>query len=322
MTHEDVPDDPLTPENEFKERTIENRFRVRRARFKLTWRPEKWLTAVLQVGDFNERDFGISLLRDAYLHISPSRYIEVRVGQFKKPFSRIELRSPGKLRVFKRGPGNDLLAEELRYGDRDLGIQLSGRIVPAMKLDYIIGVFNGSGPNISEKGNSKDINARVKATVSRFFELGINGAFKFFDDEEERGSTGWAVGADAVLKAAGFRTHLEGIIGTDHAFKSREIQVTDNAPGIFDVLAILSYKHTVSGSEPAIAVEPVFKFELLDPNTKVTADQVLVYSPGLNLYLGKYLRLMIHGELTRPSKNSAKRFPQDELLAFQLCFDI
>lgn len=322
MTHKDVPDNPLTNENEFENKAPENQFQIRRARFKMSWRPEKWLTAVLQVGGFQDNDFGISLLRDAYIHVSPLQYLEIRVGQFKKPFSRLELRSSGKLQVLNRGEGNELLVEELRYGDRDLGLQFSGRILPTVKLDYEIGVFNGSGPDISERGTSKDVTGRIKAEPFSWLSVGVNGSLKVFDDTENVDKTAWAAGADAVLKVAGFRTHLEGILGLDHAFRNREIQVTDSAPPVFDFLAIVSYKHKIADAYTAVSLEPVFKIELLDPNTKVIDDQVLIYSPGFNIYISKYLRLMIQGEILRSAVNSRVRYPEREILAIQICFDI
>ncbi len=322
MNHENIPDDPLTTANEFQKMSTQNDFRIRRARFKMTWRPERWLSAVLQVGDFQKLDFGISLLRDAYIHVSPLRYLEIRVGQFKKPFSRLALRSSGSLRVLNRGEGNKLLSGELRYGDRDLGVQLSGRIVPSVKLDYEIGVFNGSGPNLSERGNSKDMVARLEASPVPWFRVGLSGSFKFFDAKESTVRNAWAAGADAVFKFAGFRVHLEAITGLDHAYSSRQVQVTSFAPPILDLLTILSYKHKVADAKLSVALEPVFKFEMLDPNTKVINDQVMIFSPGFNTYFGKYFRLMLQGEILRSGINGIVRYPDRETLAIQFCFDI
>jgi hypothetical protein len=322
MDHENTPDDPRTPEDEFEKQDIESAFSIRRARLKISWRPKKWLTAVLKLGGFQDMDFGVSLLQDAYIHVSPFQFLEIRVGQFKKPFSKLELRSSGKLRVYNRGEGNSLIVEDLLYGSRDLGIQLSGRIVPAVKLDYEVGVFNGSGPDISEQGNSKDIAARLKISPLSWFGFGVNGSFKFFEESENEDKSAWATSADMTFKVAGFRAYIEGITALDHDYLSRDTAVTDKAPYIFNLIGILSYKHTVNSGKFGISLEPVFKLELLDPNAKVEKDHVLVYNPGFNTYIGEYLRLMIHGEFRRSAKNSATRYPNREILAIQFCFDI
>lgn len=325
MDHEDTPDDPQTDEDEFEKQDIENKFSIRRARLKISWRPKKWLTAVLKLGGFQEIDFGISLLQDAYIHVSPFRFLEIRVGQFKKPFSRLELRSSGKLRVYNRGEGNSLIVEDLLYGSRDLGIQFSGRIVPSVKLDYEIGVFNGSGPDISEDGNSKDIAARLKIAPLSWFDFGVNGSFKFFEEDdldEGEDKSAWATSADVTFKVAGFRAYVEGIVALDHEYLGRSTVVTDKAPHIFNLVGILSYKRAVSSGKFGISLEPVFKVELLDPNAKIEKDHVLVYNPGFNTYIGEYLRLMIHGEFRRSAINSSTRYPDRELLAVQFCFDI
>ena len=322
MTHENIPDSPATAVNEFEKQDVENQFSIRQARFKFRWRPEKWLTAAFQLAGFQDNDFGVSLLRDAYIHVSPLRYLEIRAGLFKKPFSRLQLRSFGKLRVLNRGEVNDLIVEDLRYGERDLGIQFSGRILPSVKLDYEVGVFNGSGPDISEQGNSKDVVARIATSPTKWFSLGTNASFKFFDDSESDETFAWAAGADAVFKVAGFRAHLEGLAASDYSYKNRQDVVTQTQPTIFGIVGILSYKHKAGIGAFGLALEPVFKVEMLDPNNKITDDQVLTYDAGFNTYIGKYLRLMIHGEFRRPAKNSAVQYPGREILAVQLCFDI
>ena len=322
MTHENTPDNPATAADEFEEQDIENKFTIRQARFKFRWTPEKWLTAALQLAGFQDNDFGISLLRDAYIHVSPFRYLEIRAGLFKKPFSRLQQRSVGKLRVLNRGEMNDLIVEDLRFGERDLGLQLSGRILPSIKLDYEVGVFNGSGPDISERGNSKDVVARIETSPAKWFSFGTNGSFKFFDESESNEEFAWAAGADAVFKVSGFRAHLEGIAASDYNYENRPNVVTQTQPTILGLVGILSYKHKLSSGSFRLALEPVFKVEMLDPNHKVSDDQVLTYDAGFNSYIGKYLRLMIHGEFRRPAKNSAASYPGREILTAQLCFDI
>ena len=90
-------------------------------------------------------------------------------------------------------------------------------------------------------------------------------------------------------------------------------------------IAILSYRHKFDVPWK-FAVEPVFKMEVLDPNSVIPDDLVLVYTPGLNAYFGKYVRLMVHGNIQRVSKyteeSSAGNVRSREELILQFCFDI
>ena len=306
-----------------------NEFIIRRTRFKLEWEPEPWLLAKIQVGGFHRVGSSNlqSLLRDAYLHFSPFKYLEIRAGLFKKGFGRLALQSSGKLRVVERGEGNDLILDELRYGGRDIGLQLSGRIVPSVKLDYTLGVFNGTnvtnGDN-REFGDEKDIVARLKISPIKYLGVGASGSFKFFSDVENQEKSAWAAGADAVMKLAGFRLHLEGIFAQNHLTTRNSVaeeDLPDKMPLIISGVGILSYCHKFNGTFK-LAVEPLFKMEVLDPDSKIVDDEVFTYSPGFNTYLGKYLRLMLHGEFRRPLRNSREAYPKQEKLIIQLCFDI
>lgn len=331
MTHKPQPEDSASQDadNEYT-----NEFLIRRARFKLMWEPESWLTAVLQVGGFHRMDGVRRLLRDAYLHFSPLSYLQMRAGFFKKPFSRLALRSSGKLRIVERGEGNELILDDLGYGGRDIGVQFSGRLIPSLKLNYELGFFNGTnitdGDNL-ENGDEKDIVARMKIRPAKWLDIGVNGSFKFFSKKEKLSPYAWAAGADAVMKLAGVRLHLEGILAADHRVNNVLPNVEETTPPlIVDFVGILSYRADLGG-ELSVSVEPVFMLEMLDPDSKVADDQMLLFGPGFNAYFGKYFRIMVHGEFRHPFRNtpgqpgredSEDDFSRREKLIIQLCFDI
>ncbi|MCK9461874.1 MAG: OprO/OprP family phosphate-selective porin [Proteobacteria bacterium] len=307
-------------------RDTENEFMVRRARLKLNWRPERWMLAVIQIDVAEALQLGGSILRDAYVHLSPLDQLQIRIGQFKKPFSGLELQSPAKLRVIDRGPGVDYIVEDLLYGDRDLGLQLSGRLVKSVKLDYEIGVFNGSGPEIEEMDNSKDLVARVQIRPVKQLELGLNGSAKFFsepDPGEARRS--FAGGGDARVQVKGFRLYAEGLVAGNHReFNVRRAAGVEDSPFsfvTFAVIGMVSYRHKFD-TEIRFAIEPAFKAELFDPDTKITEDHLWVLTPGVNTYIGKYFKLMIGGEFVRSNRNSPIDHPDSEALEVLACFDI
>jgi len=308
-------------------RDTSNEFEVKRARLKASWRPERWMLAVVQIDVAEAFELGGSMLRDAYVHLSPLEQLQLRVGQFKKPFSGLELQSPGKLRVIERGPGVKYLAEDLLYGDRDLGLQLSGRLVKSVKLDYEIGVFNGSGPDLDEMDNSKDLVARLQIRPIKQLELGANLSAKFFSDPRPR-QPAWALaaGGDARVGIKGFRFFAEALVAPDHKAYGFDVTATpETTPNAFAVLAIVSYKQKLDTSV-RFAIEPVFKAELFDPDLKMAADHLWVLTPGINAYLGKYFRLMLSGEFVRSNRNNDFN-PQasqadSETLEVLACFDI
>mgnify|MGYP003391186434 CR=1 FL=1 len=87
--------------------------------------------------------------------------------------------------LVERGLSNDWLVEELRYGDRDLGVQVEGRFGDVPRLNYAVGVFNGTGLNREETdlNGSKDIAARVDADIVYGINVGVNVSHKRFDQE-------------------------------------------------------------------------------------------------------------------------------------------
>ncbi len=307
----------------------ENSFRVRRARLKVIWRPTGWVRGVLQIGAEEVFELGQSLLKDAYLHFSPSPYLQLRMGQFKKPFSGLERRSPKRLRTIERGEGNELIVEDLTFGDRDIGVQLSGRLIQSLRLDYSVGVFNGTGPNFDDQDKSKDVVGRSRIRPLKSLAVGLNASLKLFENTEDnqviRNDTTRAValGADLRFKLKGFRLHLEGLFAEDHLYKIRpNTQTNATKPDwIFNAVGVLSYRHELPVSW-RFAVEPVVKAELLDPNTEIVKDEVLVLGPGINSYFGKYTRLLVHGEFRNARRNAEAEYPDWFKLMVQLCLDI
>jgi hypothetical protein len=81
---------------------------------------------------------GVELL-DWWAEGRIGKYLRIRAGQFKVPFSRERLIDDGQLTFLER----PLATEEFAY-DRDLGVQLSLRTA---RSELRVGVFNGSGPN-------------------------------------------------------------------------------------------------------------------------------------------------------------------------------
>jgi hypothetical protein len=297
----------------------ENTFFVRRARFKGIWRPAEWVMALIQFDASAAIEIERSPLKDAYVHLAPLEQLELRVGQFKKPFSGLELRSSGRLKVIERGVGNDLLVDDngLLYGDRDIGAQLSGRLVKAIKLDYAIGVFNGTGPSLDDLGTTKDLVTRIRTRPVKQLRIGLSNSLKFFDEVfGARPEFAWAAGGDVQVQVFKVRLFAEAIAARNYYL------TTSDEPIALDVVGILSYRYRTP-MEFRFALEPVFKFEWLDSDLIVIEDEVLLYTGGLNVYLGKYLRVMVDGEFQRSARNAKDLgYRDEERFMVLLCLDL
>ena len=81
------------------------------------------------------------LLRDVYIDYLPIPAIGIRAGQYKVPIVRQELTSSGKQQFVDRSIATNALRQE-----RQLGVMLYGTQLD-QKLEYYLGVFNGTGRN-------------------------------------------------------------------------------------------------------------------------------------------------------------------------------
>jgi hypothetical protein len=301
-------------------------FRVTAARLELTWTQWKLVEASISVeaSHLLDGDGDFSILRDLYVRIQPLTWLGVRMGQFKKPFSHNELRRWGKLPFVDRGIGNDYLIEHLMYGDRDIGLQLEGRLVESIKLDYAIGAFNGMGKNTAELAldGSKDFAARLEADAAKWISIGVNGSVKVIDKRDLPGfvdrdnyayidnpedyplgytdddfirdydwmaGAAWAGGADVGLDFGDLHIDLEGTFGENWWF--------EEFPYAWTGLLAASYKIKLKKGWP-LWLEPALRGEVLTILTSGSEWHARQWqiAPAINLYIGKHVRLMIDGE--------------------------
>ena len=106
-------------------------------------------------------------LVDLYAEWRKFPEFKVRAGQFKRAFTFENPTHPitqgwrGYADVINRLSGFGDRAGEKSSGGRDIGIQLSGDLLPNANgrrlLHYQVGVYNGEGINRSDKDNRKDI---------------------------------------------------------------------------------------------------------------------------------------------------------------------
>jgi len=92
-----------------------------------------------------QADFGAGKvgLKDYYWDYAFSDGVHLRAGQWKKPFSRQQITSSGRLELVDRA------ATDKAFGaGRDVGLGLHSNYEEADGFNWAIGVFNGAGENV------------------------------------------------------------------------------------------------------------------------------------------------------------------------------
>jgi len=135
----------------------------------------------------NPQNAPSGIVRDAFFDLLVAEpYVNLRMGQQRIPFG-IEAQTPGGLLPFidrayldfkvPHNPG----AQNTSFGnaeliqERDVGIQARGNIGDLAGLDYALGLFNGSGINVSDTNDSKDFIGRIGMAPDPGFRLGFSG---------------------------------------------------------------------------------------------------------------------------------------------------
>ena len=321
----------------------ENAFGIDMARVKFDWRQGKLVRGVLQldVDQLQKSASKTAVLRDAYVKVAPMQYLQFRMGQFKRPFSRVELRSRGRLETIHRGVSNAWLIEELEYGERDLGFQVEGRLGENDLVEFAAGVFNGSGKNTVEEDpdGSKDFVGRVELRPLDLLSLGINGSYKQLappaSTHHSWPESAWAAGGDFRIKAGDFRILGEGLFGQNHLHSSTEYVIdkglfpdfyNESVADTWSGLLMLTYKHKVS-EKWRLAVQPVVKAEYLVPDDSLGDGLVMdacvwAFTPGVNLFIGRHVRVMFNGEIVRPAADAPPVWVDYDKYMIQMAFDI
>ena len=294
-------------------------FRVPTARLGLEWKQSRMLRAELEIDAAEDQGSTTawSSLRDAYVQVQPVRQFRLRAGQFKKPFSRLELTPRRRLRLVERGISNHWVVEDLGYGDRDVGVETSGRFGEKIRLSYALGVFNGSGRNAREvdPNGTKDVAARLELAPTGWLSIGISGSHRSFDPEVFPGfPRGAAMGeADLEVKAG----HLYALAEGSYGENPLSIDRAESWSG----LLLTSYRVPLTTTW-RLAVEPVLKGEVLKPEHHVRNSHIIDLAAGANLHVGRYFCLMAHAELTDPASGALPLWESSRRLLVQVSVDM
>ena len=122
-------------------------FSVPRARLKLSGKAFSDAVSYAFQADFGK---GFLSLKDFYIDYALAEDgPKLRAGQFKRPFSRQQINSSGKLEFVDRA----VTDKGFRAG-RDIGVALHNGYEKSPTFEYIFGVFNGTGDKSHFKGDA------------------------------------------------------------------------------------------------------------------------------------------------------------------------
>jgi len=299
-------------------------FETRRMRIGIEAEFCDWLSAMI------EPDFALGQLelKDAWINWALDPAIEVRFGQFKKPFSRIELISSSMLIPIERGLrirglddlGRSLIApdlqpiyarldgdpvfgdeykllDDLRYLGRDIGVAVHGRL--GGRVGYAVGVFNGEGADRRDVAGGKSFAGRLTYAPSASAPLSLGAGVSRRETRIdaygglEREVVGTAFEIDAewgAFRRPGAHIVLEVAYGDNFVIPEMPFAAAQTW---------LSYFQPVRGGRVE-ALEPLVRLSWADPDTGRDGDHGFLLTPGFNLYFAGRNRIMVNWDVFFP----------------------
>jgi hypothetical protein len=292
-------------------------FETRRIRFGAEAEYDKWLVGKL------ETELGMARLqiRDAFLNMAFAPQAQLRVGQFKKPFSLLQLTSSSVWPVIERGVRIRGLADALSLGDSLAGgtpalTRFQGSVMPGEEQEllemqgyqsfdlgasvhgslgafgYHAGVFNGAGFDRPDDTDGKSWAARATYKLGKDLPITLGAAASYREIRTQSRPTietrdGTAYEADVEIGAfrqKGIHILAEVTTGTSLAADTADF---------FGAQAIASYFIPLA-NERFEGLELAGRVSHGDPSNAVDGDDGLLLTPGINLYFHGRNRLMLN----------------------------
>ena len=245
-------------------------------------------------------------LIDAYVTFKPYEFLKVTTGQFYIPFSLENVTADRELSTIDRsqvvtaltGRDKDVIGNQ---NGRDIGIRLSGSFIKLNEgflLDYYLGYFNGSGINVADNNQAKDVAGRLVFHPFKGFNIG--GSFY-------NGLDQWATETPAQMA-----THTRNRIGGEFSYKYRLFSLQGEYIQGQDGDVIKSDKSSASLNRAgwyALAgyyvvpnkLQVVARYDTYDPNTinneslvkGSTTDATTNYVGGINYFFTAWIKLQV-----------------------------
>ena len=195
-------------------------------------------TTVLKDSSVNQAS---RILQDAYITLSYWKRVNVNVGQFKMPLSLEGLQSSATLDTERALFASDR-SRGGTFGDvRDVGLMIYGPL--SKRIDYQLGVFNGSGENQNDldKNDQKAVAGRLIARPSFIKGLQLGGSGVWGNGQRSDRPRRDRLGAEALFVRGPITLKGEVMTGSDGAIHRRgyyghvAYQLNEKLQGVFRV---------------------------------------------------------------------------------------
>ncbi len=287
-------------------------FLIRRARFTADVRINDFVSGRVQP-DYGE---GEITLKDAYVRLAFTPAFRATVGQFKRPFDIFELTSSTQILVVERaggvrgvdtcsGPGGicsfSRFTEKLQYSDRDIGVLIDGQL-PSAPVGYAVSVTNGTGANTADENGGKSYTGRLSVEATDGIVLAANvGLHDYLDGASTE--TAVAFGGDLEIGDFNEGLHVQaGFVSGDNWQN-----LGASGPSTFmSAQGIVTFKVPVQDNRFVAAVEPVGRVSWGDPDTDVSDDEGLLFTPGFVVHFVGRNKIGINADIWSPSAGDSE----------------
>lgn len=230
---------------------------------------------------------------DAVFTYKPIEYFNVNVGQSKTPYCYDNYYSPFTLLSVSRTQIDNALSnrENDLYGNnqgRDIGLWLTGKYSIGKDdkkrpiIDYTLGIYNGSGFNIADNNNDKDVGGYLR--LSPIKNLWLGGAFY--------------KGKGAILVAntdsTADRTRIEAMLSykfENFLLEGEYITAKDNGSGDETTLERSGYYVTLSYTVIKDKFQVLARLDDYDKDTNKDLNIVNKYVLAASWYFSKTTRI-------------------------------
>lgn len=293
-------------------------FTIPTARVDLRYRaPVRWLSADVEFELADQPE-----LKDAWVR-ARGRHFGAKLGQFKAPFSAIEMESRFDLPVAERGFLHDVLTKQLQVAGRRPGVTVSAEAGGELRPSLTLGAFQGS-VLVDRQADDLDHEPLFEQTLdaqSLFARVQLRaGDFQFGAGYEHRVGTpvpftvahyptaGVDVTLDTHAHGRGLRIWLEGIVGSSWFEHSRK--PIDDEDATFTAVRAIVAPRLGGADQHRFYVEPYGMLGVLDPDVGVVSDLAVEQALGVNVGLYRLARIGLEFQHRKVERN----FPQSYTL--------
>jgi phosphate-selective porin OprO/OprP len=156
-----------------------------------------------------QTDFGKGnvTLKDYYFDAEFAKHTWLRVGQWKRPFSRQQITSSGRLELTDRS-----ITDKAFLGSRDIGLAVHNNYEKSPDFEWIVGVFNGTGDTSKLKptvdpvtgavtgGSFSNIPAKLRPVWVARAGINHNGIKGYSEADLEGGPVRFAAAANIAIE--------------------------------------------------------------------------------------------------------------------------